>query len=72
MRPAAFDARGFRARLAAEQITQRRFAHAARLHPAYVSRLLRETDRPGELARIKIADACQQLGLQATEVKRAQ
>jgi hypothetical protein len=58
-----FDARAVRALLAAERIDHKVYARACRLDRRYVSRILSESVRPGELARIKLLRGLAALGL---------
>ena len=58
-----FDARTLRGLLAQERITGTRFAQVCGLTQAYMSQLLSERRRPGELALIKIARGLEALGL---------
>jgi hypothetical protein len=57
------DMRALRALLAAERVSHTRFARACGMNRTYMSRLLAESDPPGELARIKLARGLAALGL---------
>jgi hypothetical protein len=57
------DVRTVRALLAAERITHTTYAAACGMSRRYVLRLLVGSERPGELARIKLARGLAVLGL---------
>lgn len=57
------DGKQLRARLATHRIPHRALAKVAGLNECYVSRILNDRHVPGELARIKISDALERLGL---------
>jgi transcriptional regulator with XRE-family HTH domain len=57
------DPRYLRGLLAEQQITHAEYARRCRLSRAYISLILCERARPGELARIKLARGLKALGL---------
>ena len=59
----SFDARALRSKLAEKRVTVTRFAVACELSRDFLYHLLAERQRPGELARIKLARGMKALGL---------
>jgi hypothetical protein len=63
MDPTAINVPSIRAALARERISRAKFAAACHLSTLYVSHILSEQVRPGELARIKVHRGLAALGL---------
>jgi transcriptional regulator with XRE-family HTH domain len=64
----SIDARTLRALLAAERIPHCEYARRCHLSRVYISRILSERAKPGELARLKLLRGLRALGLDHTAV----
>jgi transcriptional regulator with XRE-family HTH domain len=64
----SIDARTLRALLAAERVTHSEYARRCKLSRVYISRILSERAKPGELAQLKLLRGLRALGLDHTAV----
>jgi transcriptional regulator with XRE-family HTH domain len=58
------DLRRLRGAMRDNLISYEAMAHMAGVHPVYLSQMLNGHHKPGQLARLKLAHAAQQLGLE--------
>jgi transcriptional regulator with XRE-family HTH domain len=59
----SIDARTLRALLASERVSHSEYARRCNLSRVYISRILSERAKPGELARLKLLRGLRALGL---------